>query len=211
MLLMCSSHSSSAFHDLAKQHPGQLGWLLGPMVWKNPRPHLPYALDNDAYTHWKNGTQFDVEAWHRMLDKAQRQQYQPLWALVPDSVGNRDETLRMWDEHSQTVISAGFNPAFAVQDGMTSRDVPRDSVVVFVGGGTSWKWRTAAAWCSEFPRVHIGRVNGIRRLWIAQRIGAESCDGTGYFRSTPKGPEARKLKAWLHHKTDPQHELMLAL
>lgn len=33
-----------------------------------------------------------------------------------------------------------------------------------------------------FPRIHVGRVNTERMLWMAHEAGAESCDGTGWFR-----------------------------
>lgn len=210
MMLMASNDSGNAFHSLAKQFPGRLGWLLGPSSWKTPRPHLPWALDNDAFTCWKKREPFDFDAWRRMIEKATKQASAPLWALVPDVVADRERTIEFWHAHSKTVLEAGFLPAFAVQNGMSPPDVP-PGAVVFVGGTTEWKWSTALMWAMNFDRVHIGRVNGLRRLWIAQRLGVESCDGTGYFRATSNGREARKLKAWLHHNTDPQHELALAL
>ena len=33
--------------------------------------------------------------------------------------------------------------------------------------------------------MHVGRVNTERRLWQCARLGAESCDGTGFFRGDP--------------------------
>jgi hypothetical protein len=65
---------------------------------------------------------------------------------------------------------------------MTPRDVPANAHTVFVGGSTPWKWRNLKTWTSEFPHVHVGRVNTHRLLWMAHMAGAESCDGTGWFR-----------------------------
>lgn len=209
MMLMASNHSTRAFHVLAQNHPGNLGWLLGPSSWKKPRLHLDYALDNDAFIAWKNNVPWDESAWFRMLDKVPEQQ--PLWALVPDVVADRKRTLETWEKYHTEILQRGLRPAFAVQDGMIATDVPKFAEVVFVGGTTDWKWKTVSYWTTHFPRVHIGRVNGIRRLWIAQRLGAESCDGTGYFRATIDGLEGRKLQAWLHHGTDPHYELALGL
>ena len=39
---------------------------------------------------------------------------------------------------------------------------------------------------SNFKRVHVGRVNTYRLLWLAHEAGAESCDGTGWFRGDRK-------------------------
>lgn len=205
MRLLPANHSSKKFHEIARQYPNRLGWLLGPGSWKTPREGLFYALDNDAFIAWKNGTRFNEAAWLKMLDKIPNQR--PDWALVPDVVANRVATLESWERYFPEVKARGLNPAFALQDGMTQKDVPLDAKVVFVGGTTEWKWRTLPYWCHHFPRVHVGRTNGIRRLWIAQRLGAESCDGTGYFRATFNGLEGRKLQAWLHHGNDPQLEL----
>src|SRR5208283_317973 len=79
----------------------------------------------------------------------------------------------------------GFTPAFAVQDGMTPRDVPLGAGVVFVGGSTKWKRQTLEVWCGGFPRVHVARINTERWLWRCYALGAESCDGTGWFRGDP--------------------------
>lgn len=170
---------------------------------------MPYALDNDAWGCFLKSLPFNETAWLRMLDKVPASQ-PPLWALVPDVVADKDKTLDAWAKHLPSVAGRGWPLAFAVQNGMSPIDVPIEADVVFIGGTTEWKWSTVKLWVDNFPRVHIGRVNGARRLWIAQRIGAESCDGSGYFRATTNGLEARKLKAWLHHETDPQRELIPA-
>src|ERR1041385_7445068 len=108
LLVLCSNDSSRAYHTLAHQHPGRLGWLIGPTSWKTPRPHLPYALDNDAYIHFRRGTSFDLEAWLRMIEKATKQAHKPMWALVPDVVADKDRTLALWSQHWAKVADAGF-------------------------------------------------------------------------------------------------------
>lgn len=50
---------------------------------------------------------------------------------------------------------------------MTDHDVASLEIqpdIIFVGGTTDWKWATVKTWCTLFPR------------------GAESCDGSGWFR-----------------------------
>ena len=96
--------------------------------------------------------------------------------------------------------------AFAAQDGMTPADVPNNADVVFIGGTTSWKWRNLLSWTVAFPRVHVGRVNSRRLLEQAETAGAESCDGTGWFRDPTRTAE---LEAYLKHghKTHPQLQL----
>jgi hypothetical protein len=65
---------------------------------------------------------------------------------------------------------------------MQPGDIPKGVEVVFIGGTTDWKWRSIDLWCSSFPRVHVGRVNGYDGLIRCACAGAESVDGTGWFR-----------------------------
>lgn len=205
MMVLCSNDSSIAFHAMARD--GKLGWLMGPASWKRPRRSLPYALDNDAFGAWKNGTPWDEKAWLAMLEKAKNSQIEPLWALVPDVVANREATLENWTKYVGIVKSHGFTPAFAAQDGMTIEDVPEDAVVVFIGGTTQWKWRTLPMWVRSFPRVHLGRCGTSRwKLERLESLGVESCDGSGWFRATANGREARQLRAYLAHDKHQQEE-----
>lgn len=164
---------------LAGRFPGLIGHLFSPGAQRGPFPFCPYALDNGVFA---KGSDWSVEPWIKMLDWARISGQEPLWNLVPDSVGDRDATLRKWDEFSPIARRYGWPLAFAVQDGMTESDVPAEASVVFVGGSTEWKWDTYRDWCAAFPRVHIGRVNTYRRLFDCHDAGAESTDGTGFTR-----------------------------
>lgn len=166
---------------LAGRYPGRIGWLLSPGGWRRPHRWLSYALDNGAFPAWTHGTQWDAPAFERMLETARRH-HPPAWVLVPDVVADRDATLARWHEWSPRLREFGWPLAFAVQDGMTQADVPGDADVIFVGGSTDWKWKTMWHWCERNPRVHVGRVNSYHALWDCHDAGAESCDGTGWFR-----------------------------
>jgi hypothetical protein len=184
---------------LAGRWPGRIGHLYSPGGQRGPFHFISYALDNGAYGAHLKKQPFDVAAWRSLLDWAKLSGRAPLWALVPDVVGDRLATLAAWDEYSPVLRSYGWPLAFAVQDGMTYSDVPRDASVVFVGGSTDWKWKTMADWCAAFPRVHVGRVNTYRRLWDCHDAGAESCDGTGWMRGSQL--QLRGLLAYLEESS----------
>ena len=149
-----------------------------------PRLNIPWALDNGVFGAWSAGREWSEEPFYKYLDAYA--DWKPLWVIVPDWVGHRDKTLELWERHSETVAQYGCPLAFAVQDGMMPEDVPQEAAVVFVGGTTSWKWRNLRMWTEAFPRVHVGRVNTYNLLWQAHEAGAESCDGTGWFRGDRK-------------------------
>jgi hypothetical protein len=183
MIVMPANNSKWQVHYWQGRHGG-LGHLYSPGSQRGPYPHLPYALDNGAFPAFTKGVEWDEMAWLALLGWASAQDIKPAWVLVPDVVADRVATIERWEEYAPLTkrVLPGVALAFAVQDGMRVDDVPQSADVVFVGGTTDWKWATAGMWCQHFSRVHIGRVNSYRRLMDAASCGAESTDGTGWFR-----------------------------
>jgi len=184
---------------LAGKYTGTLGHLFSPGAQRGPYPFMPYALDNGAYSAFTAKTAWDPVAWLELLIWAKNSGQAPRWVLVPDVVGDRAATLRKWDAHSLAASQFGWPLAFAAQDGMSPSDVPSDASVVFVGGSTEWKLDTLHMWCRSFPRVHIGRINTYRWLTVCERAGAESVDGTGWFRGDKE--QLRGLEQWCAEST----------
>lgn len=185
MIVMVSNNTGWRTHYLQGRY-GNVGLLLPPNGLRGPYPHLPhYALDNGAFPASKNNAPWDESAFLKALDWAVDRPISPHWIVVPDVVGDASQTFRLWDQWRDRVRDCGVPLAFAVQDGMTPDAVIAygiDAEVIFVGGSTDWKRRTLSDWCKRFPRVHVGRINGIRGLHECANAGAESCDGTGWFR-----------------------------
>lgn len=184
---MPSNNSGIQVGYLAGKYPNRLGWLLSPDAgWKNPPAWMPYALDNGAFAAWSNKREWDEHRFVDLLDRA-KLTAMPLWVAVPDVVADAKSTIAKWHEWVPRINEISrFVLAFVVQDGMTVADVPLDAQVIFVGGTTEWKWRHLRMWTKHFNRVHVGRVNSERLLWMAHDAGAESCDGTGWFRGDQK-------------------------
>ena len=194
MLVMPSNNTGFAAGYLFGKHPGRLGHLHSVESPREPVQGIPWAMDNGVFGAWQAGKKWSEEPLYRYLDDYAA--WKPLWVVVPDWVGDRDETLRRWDQHAPAMQAFGVPLAMAVQDGMTPADVPKECAMVFVGGSTSWKWRSLPMWTSSFHRVHVGRVNSIRLLLMAENAGAESCDGTGWFRDPRRTAE---LASYLSH------------
>lgn len=179
MIVLIANNNGAEAKRLRDAYPDRIGHIYSPDGWRgNPWPH--YALDNGAFAG------FNEPAFYKLLFNAEKAAHAPRWVAVPDVVGDRDATLALWKRWHNKVDRFGWPLAFVVQDGMTRADVPKDAAVIFVGGSTEFKQSTAARWCAEFPRVHIGRFNGERDLLRYHAMGAESCDGTGWFRGRRK-------------------------
>jgi len=194
---MPSNHSSPAIHYWAGKF-GEVAWLFGPKaVGKTKLRHwIPYALDNDVYCSWEQGAEWRDGDYFKGMDRIRLEGQKPMWCAVPDSVGDRDETLRRWDRYADRVAEYGWPLAFVAQDGMSLEDIPKESAVVFVGGSTKWKWRSLNMWAESGKRVHVGRVNSMRRVWLCHDLGIESVDGTGWFRSGDNHQNLLKLEQY---------------
>jgi hypothetical protein len=168
----------------------------------------PYALDNGAWPAFKNGAEWDRDGWRELVRWATWSGQPPQWALVPDVVGNREQTIARWAEYGGEIRAAGMRPAFAVQDGMTFDDVPAGDCVLFLGGSTEWKVGAIDPWCRRFPgRVHVARVNTWDRLVRCWRAGAISVDGTGWFHKGNGGAsQFNDLRKFLRETREQQEE-----
>lgn len=167
---------------------GGLGWLMNPVTGAtcNPWKPMPWAIDNGAFTSYTKKVPWPEEKFYvgveKLVRKAQDYQHYPLWVVVPDVVADREATLDMWRVHAPRLRKMSLQLAFAAQDGMTPCDVPSDADVVFLGGTDSFKQAAIYPWCQHFDRVHVGRVNTYTMLRKCADAGAESVDGTGFFK-----------------------------
>ena len=206
---MPTNNSGIQIGYLCGKYPGRLGWLISPGGWRKPPSWMPYALDNGAFSAWLNKREWDEQAFIDLLDRT-RGHIRPLWVAVPDVVADAEATKARWPEWSQRIRKITNVPlAFVVQDGMTVADLPEDADVIFVGGSTEWKWRNLKMWTAAHPRVHVGRVNSERLLWMAHGAGAESCDGTGWMRGGEDRLEDLERYLSLSTRNDKRKQLVM--
>lgn len=186
MIVMPSNNGKWQVHFWQGKYGG-LGHLYSIEDKRGPFEHLPYALDNGRYPAFSSGKVWDECKYYRMLEHYAHSDQKPMWALVPDVVTDPLATLAEWDRWLPIVRDAyKLTPAFAVQDGHEPKDVPREAEVIFVGGSTEWKREHIGVFCKYFKRVHVGRINTYKWLTHCAEHGAESCDGTGWFRGDKK-------------------------
>jgi len=194
MIVMPSNNSKGIVHYWAgRGYP--IAWLLNPdRSSGEPVTWMPYAIDNGRFAVWSAGGEWKEGPFLRMLDHYAPYPHQPTWVVVPDVVGDRDATLREWDNW-HPVLSAGYDYdwAFVVQDGMEPGDVPSEASIIFIGGTFEWKWRHLRKWRESFDRIHVGRVNTLRHLLICKDMGCESTDGTGWFRAPQRTDDLHRF------------------
>jgi hypothetical protein len=210
MMLICGQ-VNRVWHYWAGRHPDSVGVLISPS-YMNRVPidqWMPFALDNDAFTCWRDKKPWNEKLWHDMLAFAAMRGHAPMWVAVPDVVTDRKATLESWKRHKDTVLKRGWKPAFCVQDGMTPEDVPAEASVVFVGGSDTWKLRHLHLWTENFPRVHCARINAVADIETCERMGCESVDGTGWFRDPSRKDKLPAIKRFIEGHRSQQTELSL--
>ncbi len=185
MLIMPANNCKNIVHYWAGRY-GTLGHLYSPGGFKGPFSWLPYALDNGAYISWQRNQPWSEQAFFELCERTRYCHPKPRWILVPDVVANRQATICKWRDWEASLRKYGVPLAFAVQDGMDITDVPVSADVVFIGGSTGWKRQAIRLFCQSFRRGHVGRINTARWLWYCHDAGAESVDGTGWFRGDLK-------------------------
>lgn len=174
-------NSGWLFGWLAAQYPSRMGWIMTPHGMKYPNERIPYVFDNGVWSDYINDRKFDENKfWEKLRLTISRQK--PEWVVVPDMVSDREETIYRWEQYAPAMIDLKIPMFMAVQDGMNPNDVPKEASGVFVGGSTDWKWKNLKMWTENFNKVHVGRVNTYRMLNMANDCGADSVDGSGWFR-----------------------------
>lgn len=179
------SGSTRIVSSLSQSFPNHLGHLLSPDAGNRCETLLKTGLfwgaDNSAFSG------FDEARFLRFLDRIANKP-RCLFVVAPDVVADAGSTVKLFWSWRQRMKETGHPIAFVGQDGAEKIDTPWDYFeAYFVGGSTSWKLGSASVnMVAEAKRrgkhVHMGRVNSLKRLRWALRIGCDSCDGSGYSR-----------------------------
>lgn len=168
-------------HDLdtcAEELGCEVGQLLTPLTGFRLRdPERPWAIDNGAFAG------FDEKAFFARLRRQEKDKEKCLFLTVPDVPFAAMRTAELFDLFKERLV--GWPLALAVQDGHEQVRIPWSEIgTLFVGGSTSWKVGPHAAACVQTAKalgkwVHVGRINDPARFEHFEKLGADSCDGSG--------------------------------
>jgi hypothetical protein len=187
---------------------GQLAQIVTPASGNRILAGVHWCADNAAFTGAYPGDGKYL-AW---LSARAADVGRCAFATAPDVVGDAAATLARSTPMLDRIRALGYPAALVAQDGLEHLPVPWASFdVLFLGGTTAWKLGPAAADLTAQARrrgvpVHMGRVNSLRRLRYAARIGCRSVDGTHLAFSPDRN--LPKLLGWLALVTseaDPLH------
>jgi hypothetical protein len=163
---------------------------------------MPYFLDNGAYKYFAKKQPFNEDAFFQHLMKVALGIKTPEFVVIPDVVGNHEQTLEMWHYFYPKAIALKpkLKYAFVVQDGCQTKDVPIETDFVFIGGTDAFKKPALSDYSQAFPnKVHVGRVNNLDFVFRCHELGITSVDGTGWFRSNHGKPTYMQLEIYFEY------------
>jgi hypothetical protein len=191
------TYLSGSLNDkkMGEQFP-ELGALLNPdsgYSLDRLDDYEAFGIDNAVF-----GGKFDAQKFDNLLHRVAEGNYNgtALFAVAPDVFdksqmkGDAKETLKRSRPWFKRIRNYGIPAAFVAQDGIEDLidEIPWDEFdVLFLGGSDSFKLGKANGekWNQLIDRakdegktIHVGRVNSKKRYEWANKIGADSVDGT---------------------------------
>lgn len=158
-----------------------VGQLLTPLTrYRLREPSRPWAIDNGGFK------QLDIPGLQALLRREEHHRDNCLFVAAPDIVGSAQRTLELFEFFQPTLEM--WKVALVCQDGQENLAIPWDRIAaVFIGGSTNWKCSIHVEQIIKTAKifgkwVHVGRVNDPSRWGHFDRLGADSCDGTGIAR-----------------------------
>ena len=171
--------SGAVREAVMKAHP-QLGVILTPMMGNNPDlTHVAWAADTGCFSQ---PAKYNDERYLDWLDRRPRKTC--LFATAPDVVADAEATWALARPMLPQIRELGYPAALVAQDGIEFMDVRWDSFdALFIGGSTEWKLGPVAFEIGKEAKrrgkhLHWGRVNSLRRMFLARKATADSADGT---------------------------------
>jgi hypothetical protein len=175
-----------------------LGMIVQPLAYRQRYPSRAglydwVAIDNGRFTA-AGRRLFRPADYDRLIGVGLgRAGDRLLFATAPDVPFDWGETLRLSRPGLRRIRRLGCPAALCAQEGMMLASIPWDEFdCLFVGGRGAFKeGPIVREACREARRrgkwVHMGRVNGLRRLLVALKFGADSVDGTYLLHEARKG------------------------
>lgn len=176
---------------------GLVGYITSPRSRDTIPPNVPWCADNAVFGGRYYGDNWYIE-WIMQLRRIRPWCH---FVTAPDVVGSAAATLTRSRPMLHRIRDLGFPVAYVAQDGIQQTDVPWGEFdVLFLGGTTVFKLgaeaRRSARQALELgKKVHMGRVNTLKRMRYAKSIGVSSCDGTHLTFNPQLGVD--ELARWL--------------
>jgi hypothetical protein len=144
---------------------------------------MPWGMDNGAYTG------FDADLYEKAAKRWAPLRDNCLFITLPDVVGDAEKTMALFEMMQGRVRGWGYPAelhALVAQDGLEDMQVPWPNFgTLFIGGTTAFKMGAGAERLvreakARDKRVHVGRVNTMRRVRHFSLMAVDTIDGSKF-------------------------------
>ena len=187
------------------KHPDWYGCICQPRNRQVPlgvKEGRRWCFDNDCF----NGG-FKPMPWMSSILKLVPYRRTCDFIVMPDVVGDALATKSLWYKYFPHIKQYKMPLAYVAQNGGGVLDIPEQAKVLFIGGDNEFKLGEEGRICVEKAkarglRVHMGRVNSLKRLRYAKSIGCDTVDGTYIcFGKDINTPKLNHMMEQVHRKT----------
>lgn len=178
-----------------------VGIMITPNMGNQPDlSETPWGADTGCFSQ-SGDRGFSLVAYLDWLDTMRPYLPTCLFATAPDVVGDARQTWGRSRDVLPLIRDLGYPAALVAQDGIGKTLIDWLAFdALFIGGTDAFKKSAVCAWfCREAKsrgkHVHMGRVNSLRRMRLAESLGCDSADGT----FIKFGPDLNvpKVERWL--------------
>lgn len=177
VMYMAATNSTLHHHEDARDNP-MIGIMANPDNGAVPaeiQQGRSWCTDNGAYSG-----RFNPAVYEQWLDGLMPYHRTCRFAVSPDVIGDWDRTLELFEVWKRKIRSRGLPAAIVLHRGCTPEILP-DADALFIPASNLddpllpvlvKEARRRGMW------VHLGRVNSLKRMQWAKRLGCDSADGT---------------------------------
>lgn len=180
MIIYLAAHHHKTY-ELADKFP-KIGQCIQPKNWGKFKKKIPYFLDNNGYSDYIQGKDFNDRAFLNLLKKCEKyaleSDHWPDFVVCPDKLLDPTQTAKNWKVWQPIIKSMGFQVAFVCQPGFD--EIPSNANIIFTGGNKPFKFEIIEKLPKNRP-IHVGGIQATRLNWCKEH-GATSGDSSGFFR-----------------------------
>lgn len=161
-----------------------VGIMITPNMGNQPDLSVtPWGADTGCFSQ-SGDRGFMLMAYLDWLKTMRPYQSTCLFATAPDVVQDARQTWGRSRDVLPLIRDLGYPAALVAQDGIGKTLIDWSAFdALFIGGSDGFKTSAVCRWlCVEARQrakyLHMGRVNSLRRMRLAESLGCDSADGT---------------------------------
>lgn len=179
-------------------------WMIVANKWNHPRKEFKWALDNGAWSYYKQGKRFNDDQFLKALAKIP-EDHLPDFIVVPDIICGGYGSI-LYSNKWLDRLPNKYHYYLVVQPPIEPIDIDCMWVENYAGiflGPIERTEKTIQQWI-KFTRghgmkLHVGRISRLKDMLMCERLGVDSIDSTT-FAQNPHYSGLERIPAFLNQQ-----------